>query len=268
MPKAKINDITFYYEVRGEGFPVLLIAGLGSDNSSWLGVRRELSKNFRVITFDNRGCGRSGVPCKPYSVRDMAGDAVGLLDHLNIRKCHVVGHSMGGYIAQEMAISYPAYISKLILEASAAVSSERNNRLFNDFLKQIESGNGLECLFSQWTYWLFSPKTFKSKTFIPTFLKNIARYPYKQSAEGFKGQIGAIASFDAAGRIRRIKVKTLVVVGSDDMLILQAESKVLAEKIPDSSLITIKDTGHCIHLENLNGFIKAVTDFLKSGPLT
>jgi pimeloyl-ACP methyl ester carboxylesterase len=263
MPKVKLNDISLYYEIRGKGNPLLLISGLNSDNASWAGVWPRLGKYFRVILFDNRGSGRSDIPKKRYSIREMAEDAIGLLDYLGIRKCHAIGHSMGGYIAQELAINFPERVGKLVLEATASVSSARNNILFNDLLRRFQKDRDNESLMRSWSYWSFSPKAFNRKNYIEGFIKKVLAYPYLQSAEGFKGQVDAISSFNAHGRIRNIKAKALVIIGSDDILIYPEESKSLAEGIKGSIVKEIKDAGHGVHVENPAEFISKVIQFLK-----
>ena len=259
----KKGNPSLYYEMHGKGYPLLLISGLNADSASWAGVCGKLAKHFCVIAFDNRRSGRSDKPKKRYSIREMADDAIGLLDHLQIKKCHVIGHSMGGYIAQEMAIFYPERIEKLILEATAYVSSARNNMLFNDFLKRFEKDHDNEALMRLWTYWSFSPKTFERKDYIAAFIKNASTYPYLQSAERFKGQINAIASFNACIEIKNIKAKTFVIIGSDDILIYPAESMKLVKGIRGSIFEKIKDTGHCVHIENPDVFTSMIIQFLK-----
>ena len=262
MPRVNLNTLSLYYEICGKGHPILLISGLNADNASWVGVRSKFAKNFRVIVFDNRGSGRSDTPKKKYSIRQMADDAVRLLDHLLIKKCHVIGHSMGGYIAQELAIHYPDRVGKLILEATAPISSSRNNILFNDFLKRLEKDHDNEALMRLWTYWSFSPKTFERKDYISKFIKCASTYPYLQSAQGFKGQIEAIASFNACAEIKNIKAKTFVIVGSDDILIYPTESIKLVKGIRGSIFEEIKDTGHCVHVENPGVFTSKSIQFL------
>ena len=264
MPKAKVGDISLYYEVHGKGRPVLLIAGLGSDISSWAGAINKLAARFKVIAFDNRGTGRSEIPDRRYTVHQMANDAIRLLDYLKIKKTHIIGHSMGGYIAQDLAINHPERVDKLILESTSSVSSERNNALFLDFYKELKRGKNLEAWIRRWTYWLFSKKCLARKAFIEAFVKNGANYPYSQPAKGFKGQIDAIASFDTRKRLRRIKAKTFIIEGKEDILILPEEAEALAKKISGSIFQSVKDTAHCIHIENLDLFVKAVMKFLQS----
>ena len=242
-----------------------MISGLNSDNASWAGVYDKLAKHFRVIVFDNRASGRSDTPKNRYSIREMADDAIGLLDHLQIKKCHVIGHSMGGYIAQELAIYYPERVGKLVLEATAPVSSKRNNVLFNDFLKRFEKDRDNEALMRSWTYWSFSPKTFERKNYIATFIKNASAYPYLQSAQDFKSQIDAIESFNTRAEIKNIKAKTFVIIGSDDILVYPSESMKLVEGIKGSIFERIKDAGHCVHVENPEVFTSKVIRFCKLG---
>ncbi|MDD5166230.1 MAG: alpha/beta hydrolase [Candidatus Omnitrophica bacterium] len=253
---------SLYYEVHGKGEPLLLIAGLGSDSSSWAGVIKIFSAQFRTIVFDNRGTGRSGIIRKPYTIRRMADDTVRLLNHLGIERAHVIGHSMGGYIAQEIAINYPGRINKLILEATAPVSSKRNNALFFEFYKKLRKKENFADWVRAWTFWSFSPKTFDSGSFVGTFIKKAAEYPYPVSADGFKAQIEAIATFDARPKIGAIKAKTLILEGKDDILITPQEAAMLAKNIHKSVFQLLDDVGHCIHIENPKLFTGIVLKFI------
>lgn len=264
MPEAKINNINIYYELRGEGEPLLLIAGLGGDHSSWLPAADGLSKNFRLVLFDNRGAGRSSVPEAPYPIREMADDALQLLDLLKIDSAHLIGHSMGGYIAQEFAINYPERVKKLVLEGTAPVSSTRNNLLFENFHRWRRDGMSLEDWFRVWIFWLFSPSSFEEKDFVDTFLRESLAYPYLQTVPGFQGQVGAIASFDARGRLEKIGAETLVITGKEDILIKAGESELLLEGIAGSARLRL-ETAHCIHLEKPKIFIEGVEKFLLAG---
>lgn len=265
LPKIKPDDVALYYEVHGEGAPLLLVAGLGSDCSSWGRIVKNLSAHFEVIVLDNRGAGRSEIPDRRYTIGQMAGDAIRVLDHLKVKEAHILGHSMGGYIAQELAIDHSGRVGRLILEGTAPVSSERNNRLFLKFYEGLRQGENSEAWYREWTRWLFSPGWLRRrKAFIEAFVKNGANYPYAQPASGFKGQIDAIASFDARERLGRITAKTLIMEGREDILIPPGEAEALAEKIPGSVFQRVNDAAHCIHIENPGLFVKAVTGFLNS----
>ncbi len=264
MPETKINNLDIHYEEpRGEGEPLLLIAGLGGDHGSWLPVADELARDFRLILFDNRGAGRSTVPEAPYTIREMAGDIADLLDVLKIESAHVIGHSMGGYIAQEFAINYPERVEKLVLEGTAPISSSRNNLLFENFSRFHRDGMKLENWLRVWMFWLFRPRSLDDQEFIATYLRESLAYPYFQTPEGFQGQAEAIDSFDTRGRLEKIKAETLVVTGKDDILITAEESSLLLQGIAGSSHLRL-DTAHCIHLEEPKAFTKGILGFLKS----
>jgi len=120
MPIAKINRIDINYMVEGQGEPLVMIAGFSADQSLWKSQLPAFKKKFQVVIFDNRGVGKSDKPKGPYSPRMMSEDTIKLMDFLNIKKAHILGHSMGGLIAQEIAINHPERIMKLILASTWA----------------------------------------------------------------------------------------------------------------------------------------------------
>ncbi|MEM3703331.1 MAG: alpha/beta hydrolase, partial [Candidatus Bathyarchaeia archaeon] len=116
MPKIKVNDVNLYYEIRGQGFPFVMITGLGGNIDYWdIRLLDELSKRFKLVLFDNRGSGRSDVSDRQYTIKLLAEDTVGLMNALGIPKAHIFGLSMGGMIAQELALNFPEKVEKLIL---------------------------------------------------------------------------------------------------------------------------------------------------------
>lgn len=262
MPTIKLGNFSCYYEVHGTGDPLVLIAGLGSDSASWMSVVKELSICSRTIIFDNRGCGRSDTPSEAYTICDMADDVIQLLDALGIQQTNILGHSMGGYIAQELAIHYPQRVNKLVLASTSFVSSKRNNALFEDFIRQLQKGDDFEAWIRRWAFWLFSSQCFAQPEFVRTFVTYGVAYPYRQQADGLRGQVEAIASFDARDKTKMIKAKTLILEGENDILILPQEAMALAKSIEGSDVQLLKDTGHCIHIENPGLFTKSVLKFL------
>jgi 3-oxoadipate enol-lactonase len=125
VPSVRVGDIDVYYKIRGEGPPVVFIGGLGVDLTVFAPFTDLLARSFRVITFDNRGAGRTDKPDVPYSIPMMAEDTVGLMDALGIARAHVVGVSMGGRIAIELAAEHPARIDRLVLISTAATGTGR-----------------------------------------------------------------------------------------------------------------------------------------------
>jgi pimeloyl-ACP methyl ester carboxylesterase len=116
MPKVKVNDVQIYYELHGDGFPLVMINGLGGHVYTWNPDHiRELLKRFKLVLFDNRGAGRTDLSDKEYSIKLFADDTAGLMNVLGIPRAHVFGISMGGMIAQELVINYPKKVEKLVL---------------------------------------------------------------------------------------------------------------------------------------------------------
>ena len=262
MAEVSVNGCKLYYDIRGDGLPLLLISGLGTDSQSWAPVLDGFSGHFRLLVFDNRGAGRSDVPDAACTIADMAADARQLLGHLGIGKAHILGHSMGGYIAQELAIEYPECVDKLILADTAPVSSERNNIFFKDFLGWWEKGMDLESRMRQWSFWLFTPERFRDAGFMENYIRAAVANPHQQSIPGFRGQIEAIASFDARDRLRKVGAETLIIEGKEDILILPREAETLKE-IRGSSLHYIEAAAHLLYVEQPEAFSRAVLEFLK-----
>ena len=115
MPRTTANGIEIYYETHGKGQPLILISGIGYTNWQWYRMVPFLAGQFQVITFDNRGVGQTDKPTGPYSAQMLAADTAGLLDALGLEKAITLGHSMGGFIAQAIALDFPHKVDKLIL---------------------------------------------------------------------------------------------------------------------------------------------------------
>lgn len=265
MAVAKLNDIAFYYEDKGEGPVVLLLAGLGSDSQSWMTVIHQLLRNFRVIAPDNRCCGRTLPELPETSIDLMADDAAALLRYLEIPKAAVVGHSMGGFIAMTMATKYPELVGNLVLEATSAVVSSRNQLLFEALAGLYESGSDARSWFSNLYFWLFSPSFFDKPQVVDVALKLSTEYPYNPSPAAFRGQTGAIIGFKSVD-ISLISAPTLVINGSLDLIFGASEARALADKIPDARMQTISGAGHSIHVEKFRDFMPVLRNFLLDNP--
>ncbi len=129
MPVAKVGEINLSYKVSGEGHPLILINGFGGTKNALFAVARAFAKHHRVVTFDNRGSGGSDKPTSPYGINTMAGDTIRLMDFLGIEKAHLIGLSMGGMIAQEMAIDHSHRVDKLVLCSTSAGGHAGRDRL-------------------------------------------------------------------------------------------------------------------------------------------
>ena len=260
-----LNDIELYYEVHGDGPPLLLVAGLASDVSSWQTVLPALSEHFRVIIVDNRGIGRSVPEDAPVSVDLMADDCAALIDHLGYGPVHVLGHSMGGFTALSLAARYPDRVKKLVLAATGEKSSSRNTLLFSDLADLYERGEDPAGFFRTVFYWIFSPAFFEDEGTVKGAVEFALSYPFPQAPVSFRNQVNAIASFDGRNLAASVSAPALVLSAAEDLLFASSAGRELAEKLPRGKYLSVEGAAHSIHAEKPKEFAEAVVSFLKEG---
>ncbi|MFC1548671.1 alpha/beta fold hydrolase [Candidatus Omnitrophota bacterium] len=261
MSFTRINDIECYYEIHGNGKPLVLIGGLSSDSQTWTLMLDRLKKCFTVITFDNRAAGRTKDPGGPFDISLMAKDAVMLLEILKIENAYILGHSMGGYIAQEIAITHPELVNKLILASTSAYTSEKNKTFFLDLVKIYESGVPYETFLRKFMTVMFTNDHLNDKEKMDQFVKLVTDYPYRQDLEDFKRQVDAYIKYSSLDRLDKINAETLVISGEKDLLITREESDLLASKIRNAATKYLPDTAHSLPAESPQEFAEAICAF-------
>jgi 3-oxoadipate enol-lactonase len=263
VPTLKVGDINIYYEVHGEGEPLLMIQGYGQYSGHWTTVLSPFSKQYRVIIFDNRGTGRSDKPEMPYTMQMMASDVKGLLDALGIDKANVFGVSMGGMIAQEFALDYPEKVINLVLgctqcggKQTILPSEEALVFLFSPEIAKLPAEERAR----QTTPWLWTKEFIdKHPEAVDMYIDITAKYP--TPAQGFSAQAQAIVHHDTCDRLPQIKVPTLVIAGDADRIIPHENSKIIASRVPGAELVIIPNAGH--GFTESPDAVKAILDFLK-----
>jgi pimeloyl-ACP methyl ester carboxylesterase len=266
MAFAIVNKIRMHYEVSGQGDPVLLINGLSAPAVNWTLQAKALAPHFTVVVFDNRGVGETDRPAEPvYTTGQMADDAAGILRELKIARAHVVGASMGGTIAMELALRYPAMVRSLSLACTWAEADAR-------FLHTIESWISLayrvpiEERYRNVLYpWLFSPSFIAKKENIEQVFQRSMAYPHQTKPEAIERQGRGIVQWNGTrvARLGSIKAPTLVMVGKDDILTPPEFSRALARKIPRAKLVTLPVGGHGFFIEQADAFNRALIRFLR-----
>lgn len=259
MPLAKLNGININYRVEGQGEPLVMIMGFSAPRIGWIRQIRFFKKYYRVITFDNRGVGKSSKPPGPYFTRMMADDTVRLMDHLGIERAHIMGASMGGMIAQELARNYPQRVMKLILACTYAIQDETSGDTMEQAkflqLTPAEKASAMIGL-------AFNKPLYR---FIFRFLARLqTRSVGTSGTTGIAGQSEACRIHDTLERLPSITAPTLVIVGTGDRLIRPVSSEVMAGKIPDAKLVRVKGGSHYFPFEMKNEFNREVLNFLKS----
>jgi pimeloyl-ACP methyl ester carboxylesterase len=263
MPKVNVNDIQVYYEVKGEGFPLVMITGLSDNLDGWdPRLVEELSRKFKLVMFDNRGAGRTDVSDRKYTIKLFADDTAGLMDVLEISKAHILGISMGGMIAQELVLNYPEKVAKLVL-CSTCSGGLKDVQSSKEVSKMLTADTTKMSQEEKWRMLL--PLVF-TDDFIKINLNFIMQYAQRRlkhpiSEEGYMHQLDAIRTFNTYERLHQIKAPTLILHGKKDVLIPSENGAILAETIPNPKLIYFEKSAHIL-AEEMNEVINSVVDFL------
>lgn len=267
MPKANVNGINVYYEVHGQGEPLVLIQGFGGGHQGWFFQIRAFKNHYQVITFDNRGIGETDKPREPYTIKTMADDTIGLMDYLGVDKAHVLGASMGGMIAQEIASSYPARVRKLVLVCTSTGEAE-----ITDVHLEMRRAMGItegstEVDFRSVDFVKVMQAIISlafNKRLYRMLLLPISKVQIKSSRSGgHLEQMGAVVGHSTLDRLRLIKAPTLVITGTDDRIVSPQSSEVIAGQISNARLVKVEGGSHAFFMEMRGRFNKEVLDFLK-----
>jgi 3-oxoadipate enol-lactonase len=232
MPIARINDIGIHYEVHGEGEPVVLIGGLGSDLTMFGGIIGRLAKSSRVLAFDNRGAGRTDKPDTPYSIEMMADDTIGLMEALRIPRADIVGISMGGSIGLELTLAHPDRVKGLVL---VSASARKPAKVTLSAPMRV-------------AYLLRSLPMFRG------------RYPQPEYAH--ERQREASRSYDCTERLGEIDAPTLILHGRRDRTVPYRLVEEMHDSVGSSKLVTF-DGGHLFFLgRERSEFLERVAAFV------
>jgi pimeloyl-ACP methyl ester carboxylesterase len=269
VPKVKVNDVQLYYEMHGQGEPLVLIMGLGANTNGWDMQVPTFSRELQVIAFDNRGSGRSDKPASRYSIHLFADDTAALMDALGIASAHVYGQSMGGLIAQELALSYPQRVRTLVLGSTSCGGRQAVAALpehitlmasLNTLSPEEAAKKGLPLMYSD---------EFIARKRQDLIARALAEAELRPPPDAFARQVQAAVSHEAYDRLPQIRCPTLVISGSDDKIVPAENSRILAERIPNAELVVLPKAGHGYLVECAEESNAIVLDFLhrhRSGP--
>jgi pimeloyl-ACP methyl ester carboxylesterase len=259
MPYASGVGAKIYWEERGEGDPLLLIMGLGCAADLWHRTIPELSKAYRTILFDNRGIGRSDSPPGPYSISEMAGDAAAVLDAAGAEAAHVFGYSMGGMIAQELALGHPGRVRSLILGGTSCGGPEAvlaAPEVLDALLAR--AADPVEAFWTMAPY-VYDPSTPREKIQEDLEVRSHA-FPTR---EGYLAQLQAIMAWQSYGRLGSIKVPALIIHGETDRLIPAENAHLLAKEISGAKLVRLAEAGHVFLTDRPGEAASAILSFLR-----
>jgi pimeloyl-ACP methyl ester carboxylesterase len=267
MPQVHANGIDIYYETYGSGDPVVLISGLGYDHWMWHLMVPGLAEHFQVVVFDSRGVGQTDKPPGPYNALMLAQDTAGLMQALGIDQAAVMGHSMGGFVAQALALSRPEMVSKLILSATnfggprhipvtpeaMAVLSDMQS----DPIERLRRGIAIST----------APGFVEENPeLVQEWLDYRVAHPL--SATGYQAQMSiglALIAEEAAfeRRLKNLQMPTLILFGAHDKVVPPGNAELMANEIPDSRIHILPNAGHFFPFEVPKEAVAVVTDFLE-----
>lgn len=260
MTYCCVNGILLNYEMKGSGEPLVLIQGMGNPLNLWSSFFPALAEHFQVFAFDNRGTGLSDMPNDGYSLAEFARDTAALMEELEIPAAHVLGYSMGGMIALQLARDFPQRVRSLVLAATscrgmgAIAAPAMNAALDNHSLSQTERLRAMAPT-------LFSASTLQEH---PEVVEEWMRLKqaFSQTAEAAAGQTRAARAFDGCSWLGSLSQSALVIGGADDLIFPRAEAETLAAGLPRSTLELVPSTGHLFYLEKPLETARLVAAFL------
>lgn len=264
---ARSGALRIGYELRGTLHwrrPwLVLIQGMGFGRSGWEPVLPKLGRHFRLVLVDNRGFGHSDRPAGLFTVADMAGDVVAVLDAVGVRRAHMLGASLGGLVAQELAVTRPERVDALVLACTApgwplAYPMPRASVRLIAATAGLTAGTALR----RYTENALSAPTVRRH---PELVDRLVELQGARPAQ--KGVLLAQATAGAlyASRLRRASIgaRTLVLCGGADTVVDPRNGRLLADRIPGARLVTFPGLGHLLFWEDPDGFADAVTSFLR-----
>jgi 3-oxoadipate enol-lactonase len=258
MPYATNEGARIYWREEGKGPPVLLIMGLSFTHEMWYRIMPALGGRYRTILFDNRGMGRSGVPRGPYTIRRLASDARAVLDGAGVESAHVIGASMGGMIAQELALRHPGRVRSLMLgcTTSRGLLGKWPEFRYGPRQWRTESREARERSLRKL---LYADTTPAGRIEEDLRVRCACTWCYK----GFLNQFAGILMWSAYRRLPRINAPTLVVHGDQDRLVPPENGRIIASRIPAARFQLIRDAGHILITDQPEACVEAICGFLK-----
>jgi pimeloyl-ACP methyl ester carboxylesterase len=263
MPFADNRGVPIFWRESGNGEPLLLIMGLGYPSDMWHHIEPKLVARFRTIVFDNRGIGKSGTGPGPHLVTTMAADAVAVLDAAGVERAHVFGVSMGGYIAQELALQHPQRVRSLILGSTACGGEHtvKADQEVIDIVKarvNMSAEQGIRVLIP----YIYDAQTPADRIDADLTIR-LRTYP---SAETYAGQLQAIWQWESYDRLKQLRMPTLILHGEHDRLVPPENGRLLAEKIPGARLVIVSKASHLLFSDQPEETADLVIGFLGEEP--
>jgi len=268
MSELRLSDASLYYEVHesaepSTNLPLLLVAGLASDSQSWQPVLHTLRQQRQVVLLDNRGSGRTRAPAGT-CLKQMATDCLAVLDHLSIHTVDLAGHSMGGFIALNLARMSPERIHRMVLCNSSTRPGARNEDMFGDWADALAEHGATARWYRNFLYWVLTPGFFNNQEAVRLLVKLSMDYAHAPDALAFRSQALAMQGFDATSWLAEIQTPTLVLAASEDLIFPPGDDASGLARLPNAQVQLVQGLAHSLPMEAPRVFCERVLAFLNA----
>lgn len=253
MPIAKIGDITMNYTIQGEGVPLVLIGGYASGYwQSWTKYLPALASRYRVLAFDSRGSGETDAPEAPYTVSMMAADTLGLMHHLGFGTAHIIGRSLGGCIAQAIALAEPSAVRSLVMTSTFARIGNRGKSLVSHWIDTVRE-LGFEKFFPYLMTYFYTAEYYDQNYGQVEAAVN-SLLTARRTVHGFANTGHAVTHHDVWDRLRDIKAPTLLICGAEDLITPASHTEEMGRRISNASVHIVPKAAHGFLAERPESF--------------